>query len=76
MTDERRLDELEADARYASERYRLYRARVSGPHPTSTGRLRELQRESERKQGALARAREQQAASGGVASTEAIESDA
>jgi hypothetical protein len=53
----RRLEELEADARYATERYRLYRARVTGRRPTSTGRLRELQRESERAQRTLARAR-------------------
>ena len=62
MTDDRRFEELEADAKYASERYRLYRAKVGGPLATSTGRLRELQRESERAQGTLARAREAQAA--------------
>jgi hypothetical protein len=58
MSDERRFEELEADARFATERYRLYRAKVSGPTPTTPGRLRELQRESERAQGTLARARE------------------
>lgn len=63
MSDDRRLEELEADARHASERYRLYRAKVTGPRPTSTGRLRELQRESERARGTLARAREAKAAS-------------
>ena len=47
MTDDRRFEELEADARHASERYRLYRAKVHGPRPTSTGRLQELQREAE-----------------------------
>jgi hypothetical protein len=62
VSDDRRFEELEANARYATERYRLYRARVSGPRPTSTGRLRELQRESERAQRTLARARETQAA--------------
>ena len=62
MSDDRRLEELEADARHASERYRLYRAKVNGPRPTSTGRLRELERESERAQRTLARARETQAA--------------
>jgi len=62
MSEERRLEELEADARHASERYRLYRAKVNGPRPTSTGRLRELERESERAQSTLARAREMQAA--------------
>lgn len=62
MSDDRRLEELEADARHASERYRLYRAKVNGPRPTTTGRLRELERESERAQRTLARARETQAA--------------
>ena len=62
MNDARRLEALEASARYASERYRLYRARVSGPQATSTGRLRELQREAERAEQTLARARETQAA--------------
>jgi hypothetical protein len=57
MTDARRFDELEADARHATERYRLYRARVHGSTPTSVARLRELQRESERAEGTLARAR-------------------
>jgi hypothetical protein len=58
MTDDRRFEELEADARHANERYRLYRAKVYGPRPTSTGRLQELQREAERAEGTLARARE------------------
>jgi hypothetical protein len=58
VTDPRRLEELEANARHATERYRLYRARVNGPQPTPTGRLRELQRESERAERALAQARE------------------
>ena len=52
-----RLEALEAEARYASERYRLYRARVSGPQPTSTDRLRALQREAEFAEKTLARAR-------------------
>ena len=62
MNDPRRLEMLEANARYATDRYRLYRARVSGPNPTSTGRLRELQREAELAEMTLARARETQAA--------------
>ncbi len=37
---------LEAEARYARERYRLYRARAYGPRPTSPARLRELERMS------------------------------
>ncbi len=57
MNDARSLEELEASARHATERYRLYRARVHGPKPTSTGRLRELQRESELAERMLTRAR-------------------
>jgi hypothetical protein len=38
-----RLVMLEAEARYARDRYRLYKARVSGPRPTTPGRLRELE---------------------------------
>ncbi len=62
MNEPRRLEALEANARHASERYRLYRARVIGAQPTSTGRLRELQREAELAEMTLARARETQAA--------------
>ena len=58
MDDPQRLEALEADARYATERYRLYRAKVTGPSPTSPGRLHELEREAEAAQKALARARE------------------
>jgi len=57
VNDLPRLEELEADARHATERYRLYRARVTGPQPTSPGRLHELEREAERAQNTLARAR-------------------
>ena len=60
MTDERRLAELEANARHASDRYRLYRAKVSGPQATSTARLHELQREAELAQRMLERARGEQ----------------
>jgi hypothetical protein len=44
---DRRLAELETEARHASEPYRLYRAKVYGPRLTGFGRLRELERESE-----------------------------
>jgi hypothetical protein len=43
---EDRLEDLRADARYARERYDLYRAKVYGPRPTSMTRLRELERVS------------------------------
>jgi len=41
-----RLVALEAEARYARERYQLYRAKAYGPRLTSAGRLRELERTS------------------------------
>lgn len=40
------LRELEAEARYARERYRLYKARAYGSRITSRGRLRELERKA------------------------------
>ena len=43
-----RLGELKAQARFARERYDLYKARAYGPRPTSPARLRELERESTR----------------------------
>jgi hypothetical protein len=54
---DRRLAELEAEARYARERHQLYRAKAQGPRATSVGRLRELERESQRAQGRLDRAK-------------------
>jgi hypothetical protein len=44
MTSLRRLDELRAEARYHRERRDLYRAKMHGPRPTSSARLRELER--------------------------------
>lgn len=41
------LDDLKARAKYARERYQLYRARAHGQRPTSLARLQELQREAE-----------------------------
>lgn len=52
-----RLAELEAEARFASDRYRLYRARVVGSSPTSPGRLRELERSCRRAEARLRRAK-------------------
>jgi hypothetical protein len=40
------LDLLEAEARYARERYELYKAKAYGSRPTSPGRLRALERRS------------------------------
>jgi hypothetical protein len=44
MSGSPRLEELRAEARYARERYDLYRARMHGPRQTSATRLRELER--------------------------------
>jgi hypothetical protein len=44
MTESRRIEELRAEARYARERYDLYKAKMYGPRPTTMGRLRELER--------------------------------
>jgi hypothetical protein len=43
-----RVDELRAQARYARQKYDLYKARTYGPRLTSPTRLRELERECER----------------------------
>jgi len=39
-----RIEVLEAEARYARERYELYRAKMYGQRPTTMSRLRELER--------------------------------
>jgi hypothetical protein len=44
MADSPHVADLRADARYARERYDLYRAKMYGPRPTSMTRLRELER--------------------------------
>jgi hypothetical protein len=43
MTQDRRLDELDATARYHRERLALYRARRHGTRPVSERRMRELE---------------------------------
>ena len=40
------LSDLENQARYHRDRLALYRARMHGSHPTSVGRLEELERAS------------------------------
>ena len=52
-----RLVELEAEARHARERYRVYRAKAYGPRLTSAGRLRELERQSKLAESRLDRAK-------------------
>lgn len=55
--DDQDLARLDAQARYARERYQLYKARVHGPRPTDSGRLRELERSCQRAATRLRRAR-------------------
>jgi hypothetical protein len=47
------LDDLRAKAKYARERYRLYRAKAYGPRGTSPARLRELERAFEQAEARL-----------------------
>jgi hypothetical protein len=57
MTGSPRIEELRAEARYARERYDLYRAKMYGLRPTTITRFRELERIY---QGAAARLRRAQ----------------
>jgi hypothetical protein len=43
MSDER-LDDLRAGARYARQRFELYKAKAYGQRPTDPARMRELER--------------------------------
>ena len=54
------LRELEAEARYARERYQLYKARSYSSRLTSPTRLRELERMSKLAKGRLDRANAEQ----------------
>ncbi len=47
------LDDLRAKAKYARERYQLYKAKAYGERPTSAARLRELQRAYEQAEARL-----------------------
>jgi hypothetical protein len=47
------LDDLRTQARYARERYQLYKAKAYGPRLTSPARLRELERASEQAEARL-----------------------
>ena len=47
-TSAARLDELQAQAQYARQRYDIYKAKAYGPRLTSPARLRELEREASR----------------------------
>ena len=48
---------LQAEARYASERYRLYKARAYGGRPTSAPRMREFESSCKRAEARLRRAK-------------------
>jgi hypothetical protein len=52
----RRLEELRAEARHASARYRLYRAKTHSSRPTSPARLRGFERASKLADSMLRRA--------------------
>ena len=54
MVGTRRMEELQAEARYHRERFDLYKAKTYGPQLTSVTRLKELER---RHQGAESRLR-------------------
>jgi hypothetical protein len=56
MSD-RRLEELELEARYRRERLALYRARIYSDRPTTAVRLRELERLSHQVEQRLRNAR-------------------
>jgi hypothetical protein len=60
-TDDQRLDELAAEARFHRQRLDLYRAKSYGPRETSDTRLRELERAADR---AAERLREARRAAG------------
>jgi hypothetical protein len=59
-----RIDDLEAEARYARQRADLYRAKTYGPRPTSPARMRELERTAEGAEERLRRARAREGAAG------------
>jgi len=53
------LDELRAEARYHRERYDLYRAKMYALRPTTTARLKELERAHRAADARLHRAEQQ-----------------
>jgi hypothetical protein len=60
MTGLPRIEDLRAEARYARERYDLYRAKMYGLRPTTMTRLRELERMREGADARLRRAQQEQ----------------
>ena len=53
-----RIEDLEAEARYARQRADLYRAKTYGARPSSPARMRELERAAGSAEERLRRARE------------------
>jgi hypothetical protein len=62
MSSARRIEELEAEARYQRERYELYKAKQYGSRPTSDVRMRELERLHQSADARLRAARAEEAA--------------
>ena len=58
-SSEEHLEDLRAKARFARERYQLYKAKAYGPRPTSPVRLRELQQADERASARLSAAEDE-----------------
>lgn len=56
MAEPPEIQHLRAEARFASERLRLYRAKAYGMRPTSPVRMRELERAAEQTAERLAHA--------------------
>jgi hypothetical protein len=54
------LNDLQAQAEYARQRYELYKAKSYGPRPTSSVRMRELERAWEQAQARLRAAQAQE----------------
>jgi len=59
MSDSRRIAELRVEARYARERYDLYRAKMYGLRPTTITRFRELERMHQGANARLCRAQQE-----------------
>jgi hypothetical protein len=59
MADAPQLEELRAEARYHRERYDLYLAKMYALRPTTTTRLRELERAHQAADARLRRAEQQ-----------------
>jgi hypothetical protein len=59
-----RIEDLEAEARYAQQRADLYRAKTYGPRPSSPARMRELERVAAGAEERLRAARERERRAG------------